>query len=100
MSKSLNIAIIGHRFMGRAHSNGWLQAPKFFDLAARPVLKVACGRDAAATQAFADNWGWEEVEADWQKVVAREDIDIIDIATPTYLHKDMAMAAVSRLILK
>ncbi len=92
-TQSLNIAIIGHRFMGRAHSNGWLQAPRFFELNARPVLKVACGRDEDATQAFAENWGWQETESDWQKVVARDDIDIIDIATPTHLHHDMALAA-------
>ena len=90
---SLNIAIIGHRFMGRAHSNGWLQAPRFFDLKATPVLKVACGRDEEATRAFADNWGWQETESDWQKLISREDIDIIDIATPTHLHHDMAVAA-------
>ena len=92
-TQSLNIAIIGHRFMGRAHSNGWLQAPRFFELNARPILKVACGRDEDATQAFAENWGWQETESDWQKVVARDDIDIIDIATPTHLHHDMAIAA-------
>ncbi len=90
---SLNIAIIGHRFMGRAHSNGWLQAPRFFDLKAQPVLKVACGRDEDATSAFADNWGWQETESDWQNLISREDIDIIDIATPTHLHHDMAIAA-------
>ncbi len=90
---SLNIAIIGHRFMGRAHSNGWLQAPRFFDLKATPVLKVACGRDEQATQAFAENWGWQETESDWEKLITREDIDIIDIATPTHLHHDMAVAA-------
>ena len=90
---SLNIAIIGHRFMGRAHSNGWLQAPRFFNLKAQPILKVACGRDEEATRAFADNWGWQETENDWQKLVSREDIDIIDIATPTHQHHDMAIAA-------
>ncbi len=92
-TQPLNIAIIGHRFMGRAHSNGWLQAPRFFELKARPILKVACGRDENATRRFAANWGWEEIQSDWQKVIAREDIDIIDIATPTHLHHDMAVAA-------
>ena len=90
---SLNIDIIGQRFMGRAHSNGWLQAPRFFNLKARPILKVACGRDQDATRAFADNWGWQETESDWQKLISREDIDIIDIATPTHLHHDLAIDA-------
>ncbi len=93
MSRQLRIAIIGHRFMGRAHSNGWLQAAKFFDLPAQPVLALACGRDADATRAFADNWGWEETTGDWREAVARDDIDIVDIASPTHLHRDMAVAA-------
>lgn len=91
--RKLNIAIIGHRFMGRAHSNGWRQAPAFFELGAAPVLKVACGRDQQATEAFAENWGWEETESNWEAIIARDDIDIIDIATPTHLHKEMAIAA-------
>ena len=33
------------------------------------------------------------MESDWRKVVERKDVDIIDICTPTYLHKDIAIAA-------
>ena len=94
MSKpELNIGIIGYNFMGKAHSNAWLQANKFFDAPYTAVLKAACGRNGDATRAFADNWGWEHVETDWQKVVERDDIDVIDIATPQVLHHDIAVAA-------
>ena len=93
MNKKLNVAIIGHRFMGRAHSNSWKQAPKFFTLEAEPVLKVACGRDKQELRKFADNWSWEEISTDWESVFEREDIDIIDIATPTHLHHEMAIKA-------
>jgi len=91
--KELRIAIVGHRFMGRAHSNAWNQVAKFFDPALKPVLKVACGREKTDLQAFADRWGWEEIETDWRKVLERDDIDAIDIATPTFLHAEMAIAA-------
>jgi predicted dehydrogenase len=91
--KELRIAIVGHRFMGRAHSNAWNQVAKFFDPAARPVMQVACGRDEAGLRAFADRWGWREIATDWREVLKRDDIDAIDIATPTYLHAEMAIAA-------
>ncbi len=91
--KTVNVAIIGTKFMGKAHSNAWLSAPRFFDVPVKPVLKVACGQDVAGTQAFADNWGWESVESDWRKVLERQDVDIVDVATPTYLHKDIVIAA-------
>ncbi len=91
--KQLNVGIVGYQFMGKAHSNGWLQAGKFFDLPAQPVLKVACGRRAEPLQAFADNWGWQEIETDWRKLVARDDIDIVDVAVPQNLHAEIAIAA-------
>ncbi|MEI8132200.1 MAG: Gfo/Idh/MocA family oxidoreductase [Leptolinea sp.] len=91
--KNVNVAIIGTKFMGKAHSNAWSNAPKFFELGLKPVLKVACGQDEKGTREFASNWGWQEFELDWRKVVERKDIDIIDIATPTYLHKDIVIAA-------
>ena len=91
--KTLNVAIIGTKFMGKAHSNAWSSAPKFFDLPLKPVLKAACGQDVQATQEFAAKWGWESIESDWRKVVERPDIGIIDVCTPTYLHKDIVVAA-------
>ena len=93
MTKELNVAIIGTKFMGKAHSNAWLNAPHFFDMETKPVLKVACGRNEADLKAFAERWGWQEVETDWRKVAARDDIDIVDISVPTSLHHDVAIAA-------
>lgn len=94
MSKpALRIGIVGHRFMGAAHSNAWTQAARFFDLPARPVLQAACGRDREALATFAARWGWASVEEDWRALVARDDIDVIDIAAPQALHAEIAIAA-------
>ena len=79
--------------MGKAHSNAWLQAARFFDLPAKPILKIACGRNKDQVQEFADNWGWQEVETDWRKVIERDDIDIVDISLPPNLHAEVAIAA-------
>ncbi|MBT8366424.1 MAG: Gfo/Idh/MocA family oxidoreductase [Deltaproteobacteria bacterium] len=91
--KQLNVGIIGYKFMGKAHSNAWRKAPYFFDLNIEPVLKVACGRHEGSLKEFADRWGWEEIETDWRNVVARDDIDIIDIGVPTALHHEIAIEA-------
>ena len=92
-TKELRVAIIGCNFMGKAHSNAWLQAPRFFDLPMRPVLQVACGRHEAPLRAFADNWGWKHLETDWREVIRRDDVDVVDIALPTHLHHEVAIAA-------
>jgi len=79
--------------MGKAHSTAWSAAPKFFQLGIKPVMKVACDTERECTATFANNWGWENVETDWRKVVERKDVDIIDICTPTWLHQEIAVAA-------
>jgi myo-inositol 2-dehydrogenase/D-chiro-inositol 1-dehydrogenase len=91
--KPLNIGMVGYSFMGRAHSNAFRQVGQFFDLPYRPVLRAACARNADAVQAFAEQWGYESVETDWRKLVARPDIDLIDIAAPNDMHHDIAIAA-------
>jgi predicted dehydrogenase len=91
--KKLNVGIVGYKFMGKAHSNAWKKAPLFFDLDVQPVMKVACGRHQESLSAFASRWGWEQTESDWKKMVHRDDVDIVDISAPQYLHHDIAMEA-------
>jgi predicted dehydrogenase len=93
MSKPLNIGMIGYGFMGRAHSNAYVQVSHFFDTKHKPVLKAICARDAAKAKAFAEQWGYESIETDWRKLVARKDIDAIDICVPNNLHAEIAIEA-------
>lgn len=91
--KEFGIALLGHRFMGRAHSNAWRQVSRFFDVPAAPRQVVVCGRDEAALKEFAARWGWESVETDWRKVLERADVDVVDISLPQHLHCEVAVAA-------
>ena len=91
--KPLNIGLIGYGFMGRAHSNAFRKVSNFFDLQYQPVLKAICGRDDDKVKSFARRWGYEGWETDWRKLIARDDIDLIDIACPNDMHKDIAIAA-------
>jgi predicted dehydrogenase len=93
MTKPLNIGMIGYGFMGRAHSNAYSQVNHFFDLEYRPVLKAVCARDADKAKAFAQRWGYESIETDWKKLLARDDIDAVDICTSNNLHCEIALAA-------
>jgi predicted dehydrogenase len=91
--KNLNIGLVGYGFMGRTHSNAFLQAPRFFDVPYQPVLKAVCARSAERVQGFAENWGYQSVETDWRTLVQRRDIDLIDIASPNDTHAEIAIAA-------
>jgi myo-inositol 2-dehydrogenase/D-chiro-inositol 1-dehydrogenase len=92
-NKHLNIGLVGYGFMGRTHSNAFLQAGRYFDLSYHPALKAVCARNPERAKSFADNWGYESVETDWRKLVERKDIDLIDIASPNDTHAEIAIAA-------
>ncbi|MGF1635022.1 MAG: Gfo/Idh/MocA family protein [Phycisphaerae bacterium] len=93
MAKQCNVCLIGTKFMGRAHSNAYLKAPRFFDLSLPPVMHTVTARDEAETRAFADRWGWQHALTDWQRAVTNPEIDLVDVGTPNHVHRDMAIAA-------
>lgn len=93
MKKKLNVGIIGYGFMGRAHSNAFRQANRFFDREHELVLKAASARNEERLHAFCESAAWEEAVPDWRELVGRDDIDIIDIAAPNDMHCEMALAA-------
>lgn len=91
--KQVGIALIGYAFMGKTHSNAYRQVTKFFDPDVEPVMKVLVGRNEENVRRAADQFGWQEYATDFQKVLERDDIDIIDISTPGNQHAPMAIAA-------
>lgn len=93
MTRSLRVAMIGYGFMGAAHSVGWRQAPRMFDLPRAVEMTVVVGRNADAVASAAEKWGWAESATDWREVIGRDDIDIVDIVTPGDSHAEIAIAA-------
>jgi len=91
--QKLNIGLVGYGFMGRTHSNAFLQAPRYFDLPFEPVLKAVAARNKDRVERFAANWGYESTETDWRRLVERKDIDLVDIASPNDTHAEIAVAA-------
>jgi predicted dehydrogenase len=89
----VNVALIGYAFMGRAHSNAWRQVARFFTPKLTPRMKVICGRNAKNVKEAAERLGWDEAATDWEEVVDRPDIDIVDISTPGDSHAEIAIAA-------
>lgn len=89
----LRVAMIGYGFMGAAHSQGWRVAPRFFELPIPPEMAVVVGRDRSAVDAAAIRLGWNEASTDWREVIARDDIDLVDIVTPGAHHAEIAIAA-------
>ncbi|WP_413451049.1 Gfo/Idh/MocA family oxidoreductase [Georgenia phoenicis] len=89
----VGVAMIGYAFMGRAHSQAWRNAHRFFDLPLEPHLAVLVGRDEQRATSAARQLGWDAVETDWRRVLDREDVDVVDICTPGDTHAEIAVAA-------
>ena len=89
----LGVGLVGHAFMGAAHSQAWRSAPRFFDLPLTPRMRALCGRDPGRVAEAAARLGWETTETDWTRLVARDDIDLVDVCTPGDTHAEIAIAA-------
>lgn len=88
----VHVALIGQKFMGRAHSNAWTQAPHFFELKRPPILHTVAGRDRRELAAFAARWGWENHTTRWRDLAENDAIDLVDIGTPNHLHAEQSIA--------
>lgn len=89
----LNIALIGSKFMGRTHSNAYLNVSRFFDLPVTPVMHTIVARHGDELKPFADRWGWKAWSTNWKQVVNDPEIDLVDIGTPNHVHCEPAIAA-------
>jgi predicted dehydrogenase len=90
--KTIRVGLVGQKFMGRAHSNAYIKVTKFFDVSPAPVMTAICGRNERELSAFASRWGWQSCETDWRKLVARTDIDLVDVSAPGHMHCEIAVA--------
>ncbi|WP_406031655.1 Gfo/Idh/MocA family oxidoreductase [Nocardioides sp. NBC_00163] len=90
---TLGVGMIGYAFMGAVHSHAWRSAHRFFDLPMTPRMQILCGRDATRVAEAATRFGWEESVTDWRDVIARDDVDLVDVCTPGDTHAEIAIAA-------
>jgi predicted dehydrogenase len=89
----LRIGVAGYGMMGRAHCYGYRVAPMLRRLPVTPVVTVMSGRDQAAVEAAATAYGVQETVTDWRDLIARDDVDVVDICTPPGTHAEIAQAA-------
>ncbi|SHF62237.1 Predicted dehydrogenase [Caldanaerobius fijiensis DSM 17918] len=93
MGDTINVGLIGYKFMGKAHSFAYKNVSMFFDTPLKPRMKLLCGRDEKGVKAAAEKFGWEGYVTSWKDLVSRDDIDMVDITAPSDAHKDIAIAA-------
>src|ERR687889_1780922 len=91
----IGVGLVGYKFMGRAHSNAYRQVAHFFDVDPQPRMGAICGRDETGVKEAAEKLGWEGYETDYNALVQRPDIQLVDVSTPGDTHKDIVLAALA-----
>ncbi len=91
----IGVGLVGYKFMGRAHSNAYRQVAHFFDVDPQPRMVAISGRNEAAVSEAANQLGWEGYETDYHQLVARDDIQLVDVSTPGFNHKEIVLAALA-----
>jgi predicted dehydrogenase len=90
---TINVCLVGQKFMGRTHSNAFLKVSKFFDLPVKPVMHTICGRNQQELDEFKTRWGWQNASTDWKKAVNNPEIGLVDVGTPNDVHAEQSIAA-------
>jgi len=91
--KTLGIGLVGTKFMGKAHSNAWMSAPRFFDLPMDVRMRAVAGRDTADVATFSQRWGWDCCTDDWRDLLDDPQVGLVDNCTPNHLHAEISIAA-------
>jgi predicted dehydrogenase len=93
-NNTVNVCLIGNKFMGRAHSNAFLKVNKFFTkLPRKAVMHTVVGRNAEENNAFKELWGWQNASNDWKKAIAQPEIDLVDVTSPNNAHAEHSIAS-------
>ncbi|MDB5332948.1 MAG: Myo-inositol 2-dehydrogenase [Phycisphaerales bacterium] len=90
---TINVCLLGSKFMGRTHSNAYLKVAKFFDLPVNPVMHTVAGRNRAELDEFKERWGWHHASTDWKQAISDPAIGLVDVGTPNNVHAEHSIAA-------
>jgi predicted dehydrogenase len=90
----IGIGMIGYAFMGKAHSNGWIQMPYiFWPPAAIPKFIKICGIPESEVAEAARRFGYMEYTTNWKDIINDDRIKIVDNGTPNNLHAEPCIEA-------
>ena len=94
--KEFGVGIIGYS-IGRVHAHGWQGVDEVYHPArAKPRLVAMAGRTRERVETEARRFGFKKTYTDWRKLVADDEVDIVDNCAPPYLHAEATIAAAEK----
>ena len=93
--KQVRIGLVGTGDIGRCHAIAYAQAPTVFPLDAELVLEYLAEVTPELAEKKAKEFGFKRFTGDWRDIVQDPNVDVVDICTPNFLHKEIALAAIA-----
>jgi myo-inositol 2-dehydrogenase/D-chiro-inositol 1-dehydrogenase len=82
----VGVGLVGTGFIGQMHAEAFAMSPV-------ASVRAVASRSPERAAEFAARWGIPAWHADYQELAARPDVDVVCVAAPNYLHRDIAVAA-------
>ena len=95
MTDELRVGIVGLGWMGQVHARALSRLTQHYtDSPLRPrLIAVADTADDDRTERAAQAFGFEHQLTDWRELVTRDDVDLVCVTGPNFIHRDVAVAA-------
>lgn len=93
--KTLGVGMIGYGFMGKMHTYSYLSLPMLYDPPPAKIRLVGvCTASEESGRKAIEQAGYEFATCDYREVLARDDVDIVNVCVPNFLHKDVVVEAI------
>ncbi|MBE6481596.1 MAG: Gfo/Idh/MocA family oxidoreductase [Actinomyces ruminicola] len=93
--RKLGVGVISLGWMGRLHARSYRAlSERFPELGVEARLVAAADPIEEAQRAAVEDLGFERAYADYHELLADPEVEVVSIASPNFLHEEMALAAV------
>src|ERR1700730_6918483 len=94
MKQTVGVGVIGMGWMGTVQSRAYLAvADRFHDSGVRAELIICADEVEERAKEAQERFGFERYTTRWQDVIADPRVQVVNIATPNYMHLDVVRAA-------
>ena len=91
--REVGVAVVGFGWMGQVHSRAWARLLHHRpDSPVRPRLVAVADTDEGRRDLARRAYGFAHTYAGWQELLERDDIDVVSVCGPNFVHREVGVA--------